>query len=100
MEGFGKNTRYDREGVDSRIEDAERLLVLNVEMNPASNFAKRTHTQVAIRKALAGGADSVAADYTALKSRYGALVGEQMLNGIGYDLLESTTRLYERDLQP
>ena len=73
----------------ARIEDGERLLALNVEMNPASNFAKRTHSQVVIRKALAGGADSVGAAYTALKTLYGALVGEQLLNGIGYDLLGS-----------
>jgi tetratricopeptide (TPR) repeat protein len=71
------------------IEDGERLLALNVEMNPASNFAKRTHAQVVIRKALPGGADSVAAAYAALKARYGVMIGEQLLNGIGYDLLGS-----------
>lgn len=70
-----------------KIEDAERLLALNVEMNPASNFAKRTHAAAAIERALGSGADSAAASYAGLKARYGTMVGEQMLNTVGYDLL-------------
>lgn len=73
----------------ARIEDVERLLALNVEMNPTSNFSKRMHAAAAIQKALGSGPDSAAAMYTLLKTRYGAMVGEQTLNTAGYDLLRA-----------
>jgi tetratricopeptide (TPR) repeat protein len=70
-----------------KIDDAERLLALNVEMNPTSNFAKRQHAPAAIAKALVAGVDSAAAAYAGLKTRYGAMVGEQTLNTVGYEML-------------
>lgn len=69
--------------------DAVRLHALNVEMNPTSMFAKRQHASGAILLAYEqSGADSGAAAYRAFKDRYGApVVSEELMNGIGYDLL-------------
>ena len=70
-------------------DDALRLLALNVDMNPASVFAKRQHADAVIEHAyLAKGADGATAAYRDMKGRYGdAVVNEDLLNEVGYDLL-------------
>lgn len=71
-------------------DDAERLLALDVEMNPESSFAKREHADVVLARAFTVSADSGAAAYRDLRERYGAeLIGEAFLNHLGYDLLEA-----------
>lgn len=74
-----------------RLGDAVRLLELNVEMNPASVFARRQHALRAIERAYReGGAAEGAAEYGRLRGRYGAeAVPEAVLNLIGYALLRS-----------
>jgi tetratricopeptide (TPR) repeat protein len=68
--------------------DAERLLAFNVEMNPASSFAKRQHAGAALRRAFAAGVDSGAAAYRDFKERYGAtFITKAFVNNLGYDLL-------------
>lgn len=69
--------------------DGERLLSLNVEMNPKSSFAKRQYAHVAIGEAFGTkGADAGTAVYRDMKARYGdAVVTEGMLNDIGYMFL-------------
>jgi tetratricopeptide (TPR) repeat protein len=77
-----------RIAAQGNLGDAERLHALNVEMNPASVFAKRQHATLAIGRAfLADGADSGAAAYARLKASYGAPVNEGLLNQVGYALL-------------
>ncbi|TPW16165.1 MAG: hypothetical protein FD129_768, partial [bacterium] len=68
---------------------AVRLLTFNVEMNPKSNGAKRQHAAGAIGMAFQqAGRDSGAAAYHALQKSYGEkLVGEPLLNDVGYQLL-------------
>lgn len=70
-------------------EDALRMLALNVEMNPASMFAKAQHAQVAISQAFAqSGADSGRSTYTDLRARYGpAATPEPLLIQLGYRFL-------------
>ena len=70
--------------------DAIRLLALNVDMNPNSAFAKRTHADAVIEQAyLSGGATAGEAAYRDLKGKYtDAVVNEGLLNEVGYDLLE------------
>ncbi|MGH7740882.1 MAG: c-type cytochrome, partial [Candidatus Eiseniibacteriota bacterium] len=70
-------------------DDASRLLALNVEMNPNSDFAKRQQVVTTLGLKFGSlGADSGTAAYRDFKSRYGdKVVSEQMLNQVGYDLL-------------
>lgn len=70
---------------------ATRLLEYNVEMNPKSNSAKRQHASGAIAMAFQqSGSDSGAAVYHRLQKQYGEkLVGEPLLNDVGYQLLFS-----------
>lgn len=72
-------------------DDASKLLAMNVELNPTSDFAKRQQVVTTLNaKFSSSGADSGAAAYQDFKARYGEkLVSEQMLNQIGYDLLGS-----------
>ncbi len=78
--------RINRQG---NLPDAERLAALNVEVNPASNFARRGHARFAITRAfVAVGADSGAAAFRALRATYGPPVNENLLNTIGYGLLD------------
>lgn len=68
--------------------DAERLLALNVEMNPKSSFAKRRYASAALMNAFAANADSGAAAYRAFKGSYGdSLITEEVVNNVGYELL-------------
>lgn len=68
--------------------DAESLLAFNVTMNPSSTFAKRQSAIASIVGAFRGGAAPGPGIVRDLRARYGeALVSEQMINGIGYDLL-------------
>ncbi len=69
--------------------DAVKLLSFNVEMNPASMFAKRQLADNAIEQSFVdAGPDSGAATYHAMVQQFGPqLVNEDMLNQIGYDLL-------------
>jgi tetratricopeptide (TPR) repeat protein len=70
--------------------DALRLLALNVEMNPNSPFPKRNHADALIEQAyMEHGADAGAAAYRDVKGKYGeAVVNEELLNQVAYDLLE------------
>ena len=69
--------------------DALKLLALNVEMNPKSAFAKRQHADAVIEQGyLAGGAAAGEAAYRDMKGTYtDAVVNEELLNQVGYDLL-------------
>ncbi len=69
--------------------DAVKLHALNIEMNPNSVFAKRQGATSAILVAYTTqGADSGATAYHAYQALYGPkVVGEEMLNQVGYDLL-------------
>lgn len=68
--------------------DAESLLALNVELNPASAFAKRQHAVAAIDVAFRGAAPAGPATVADLRTRYGeGVVSEQLLNAVGYGLL-------------
>src|SRR5262245_2161720 len=69
--------------------DAERLLALNVDQNPKSAFAKRQHAGLAIERAFQqSGPDSGTAAYRTFAQRYGvSVVGEELMDGIGSDLL-------------
>jgi len=70
---------------------AARLLEYNVEMNPKSNSARRQHAGSAIAMAFQrSGSDSGTAVYHEMRARYGdKLVGEPLLNNVGYQLLFS-----------
>ena len=69
-------------------DDALRLLALNVEMNPKSGFAKREHADASIEAGyMTGGAAAGEAAYRDMKSKYGDVVNEDLLNEVGYDLL-------------
>ena len=70
-------------------DDAARLLALNVEANPNSDFAKRQQVMSTLATSFrTQGADSGAALYHAYKSRYGErIVSEPLLNQLGYNLL-------------
>ncbi|HJW08425.1 MAG TPA: c-type cytochrome [Holophagaceae bacterium] len=70
-------------------EDALQLLALNVEMNPASRFAKAQHAAAVVGQAFGSPVkDAGPAAYRELKSRYGAaVVSENLLNQIGYELM-------------
>jgi len=71
------------------LADAERLLALDVEMNPKASGAKRQHANVVLVQAFTAGADSGAAAYRNYKERYGKeMINEGFLNRVGYDLLE------------
>jgi tetratricopeptide (TPR) repeat protein len=69
--------------------DAARLLALNVEANPNSDFAKRQQVMSTLTSAFRTlGADSGAALYHHYKSQYGErIVPEALLNQLGYNLL-------------
>jgi tetratricopeptide (TPR) repeat protein len=71
-------------------DDALKLLALNVEMNPNSPFPKRNHADALIEQAyMEHGADAGAAAYRDVKGKYGeAVVNEELLNQVAYDLLE------------
>lgn len=75
-------------GMD-RTADAERLLALNVETNPASIFAQRQHATRAIELAFRdGGSAAGTARYRELKGRYQPdAMQEPILNQVGYALL-------------
>jgi len=70
-------------------DDAQRLLALNVDEHPASDFARRQYAGGAIAAAFRDqGADSGAAVFRALRATYGdKIVSEDMLNNVGYALL-------------
>jgi len=68
--------------------DAESLLAFNVTMNPTSAFAKRQHAFALISDAFRNGATAGSSAVHDLRGRYGdAVVSEQLINNIGYDLL-------------
>jgi tetratricopeptide (TPR) repeat protein len=70
--------------------DALRLSTLNVEVNPASAFAKRQHASLAITRAFrAGGVDSGSVRYRELKTTYGAALSEDVMNQVGSRLLNA-----------
>jgi tetratricopeptide (TPR) repeat protein len=70
--------------------DAVRLYALNVEMNPASAFAKRQHASLAITRAYrTGGIDSGVVRYRELKTAYSAALSEDVMNQIGFRLLNA-----------
>jgi tetratricopeptide (TPR) repeat protein len=78
-------TRLQGEGHE---DDALRVEELNVQQNPASAFARRQHAAVAIGVAFVKGPPQGAQAYHDLKDRYGdKVVNEDMLNGVGYQLL-------------
>jgi tetratricopeptide (TPR) repeat protein len=70
-------------------DDSVKLLALNVEMNPNSDFAKRQQVSSTLAASFRSqGADSGAALYQSFKSRYGEkIASEGMLNQLGYTLL-------------
>jgi len=69
-------------------EDAARFTAMNVDVNPASSFAKRQHAFRATAAAYElRGADQGAATYRELKQKYGDAVTEETLNSVGYALL-------------
>jgi hypothetical protein len=71
-----------------RMADAERLMAMNAELFPTSNFALRQHARASIVRAFAeSGADSGAVVYARVKAKYGPLVNENLLNTAGHDLL-------------
>jgi tetratricopeptide (TPR) repeat protein len=76
---------------DGKQDDAVRILELNVEMNPNAAFAKRQLAVAVIQNAYAtAGSDSGAAKYHTMVARYGAnVVGEDLLNEVGYRLLSA-----------
>lgn len=69
--------------------DAVKLHALNVEMNPNSMFAKRSEATSGILYAFSSlGADSGSAAYHAFRDHFGPkVVGEDLLNQVGYELL-------------
>jgi len=71
------------------LADATTLLALNVEVNPTSVFAKRTHGRSAVLEAFVeGSTDAGLARYGELRATYGADgFPEFMLNNLGYALL-------------
>jgi tetratricopeptide (TPR) repeat protein len=71
------------------LSDAVAVLALNVEMNPSSVFAKRSHVQGAVLDAaLTGGPDAGVAELDRLRAGYGpAAFPESVVNGLGYALL-------------
>lgn len=70
--------------------DAADVHALNVEMNPASAFAKRQHALAALLQAYAlSGAAAGEAAHRDLRARYGAdVVHEALVNQLGYALLD------------
>ncbi|MGH7467302.1 MAG: c-type cytochrome [Longimicrobiales bacterium] len=72
-----------------RAADAERFHELNVQHNPASQFARLNLVRVALTRAFAElGADSGAVRYAALKARFGGTAfPEPLLNDVGYAVL-------------
>ena len=81
---LGNQLRFGGHGADG-----ERLLSLNVEMNPKSNFAKRQYAGAAIGESFGTrGAEAGTATYRDMKTRFGdAVVSEELLNNIGYTFL-------------
>ena len=69
--------------------DAAAVHALNVEMNPASAFARRQHALAALLEAFAlSGPAAGEAAYGELRARYGAdVVREALVNQLGYALL-------------
>lgn len=72
-------------------DDSAKLLALNVEANPNSDFAKRQQVMTTLSATFrTQGADSGAALYHGYKARYGEkIVPEPLLNQLGYNLLGS-----------
>jgi predicted negative regulator of RcsB-dependent stress response len=72
-------------------DDSAKLLAMNVEANPNSNFAKRQQVMSTLSATFrTQGADSGAALYHAYKASYGEkIVPEPLLNELGYNLLGS-----------
>ena len=69
-------------------DDALRLLELNVEMNPTSNYAKRNLASATIAKGFATSADAGTAAYTDAKTKFGErVVNADMLGEVGYQLM-------------
>jgi hypothetical protein len=70
--------------------DAERIHALNVEMNPASTFARRMHAATALMEAFQRSPVDGRSRYTALKRDYGvSVVSEPLVNQAGYTLLRN-----------
>jgi len=70
--------------------DAERLLAMNIDLNPNSMFAKRQYAAAVLTREFSTSADSGAAAYRDFRGRYSMdIVNQQMVNQIGYDLLNS-----------
>ena len=70
-----------------RMRDAERVHALNVEMNPASAFARRTHAAVALFNAFAEGAAPGRTRLAQLETEYGSeLFSDVFLAQLGIDL--------------
>ncbi|HEX9729433.1 MAG TPA: c-type cytochrome [Gemmatimonadales bacterium] len=68
--------------------DAERLYALNVEFNPESDFAKRSHATAALTLAFRTGGAHGEARYEEIETAYGAdALPEGVLNVVGYRLL-------------
>jgi len=69
-------------------DDALRLLDLNVEMNPNSNYAKRNLATATITRGFATSAEAGTAAYTDAKTRYGdRVVNGDMLGEVGFQLM-------------
>jgi tetratricopeptide (TPR) repeat protein len=69
-------------------DDATRLLELNLEMNPNSNFAKRTLASATISKGFTTSPEAGAAAYADAKTKFGdRVVNEDLLNDVGFQLL-------------
>ena len=81
---LGNQLRFSGHGADG-----ERLLSLNLDMNPKSNSAKMQYANAAIGEAFgARGAGAGTASYRDMKARFGeSVVSEGMLNNIGYTFL-------------
>jgi len=71
-------------------DDALRLLELNVEMNPNSNYAKRSLAGATIAKGFTTSPEAGAAAYADAKTKFGdRVVNENLLNDVGFQLLGS-----------
>lgn len=74
--------------VSGRMADAERLHALNVEMNPASAFAQRSHAAAALFNAFVRGAADGRTRLDELSAAYGAdVISEAFLIQLGIDLV-------------
>lgn len=70
------------------LADAERIHALNVEMNPASAFARRSHAATALVLSFAAGVEPGEVRHAELLQAYGpSIITEAFTNQVGYDLL-------------